>query len=53
MLFNDLGKLNDVQVELHIDETVPAVAQPHWRIPFFVRKQLEEQLERDEKSWSH
>jgi transposase InsO family protein len=49
-LFDGLGKLKDVQVELHIDETVPAVAQPHRRIPFHVRKQLEEQLERDEKS---
>ena len=48
-LFVGLGKLKDVQVSLHIDDSVPAVAQPHRRVPFHVRKQLEEQLENDEK----
>lgn len=47
-LFNGLGKLKNFQVKLHIDETVPPVAQPHRRVPFHVRKQLEEQLKRDE-----
>ena len=34
---------------MHIDEEVPHVAQPHRRVPFHVRKQLEEQLRRDEE----
>ena len=47
-LFTGLGKLKDYQVHLHIDESVQPSAQPHRRVPFHVRKQLEEQLERDE-----
>ena len=34
---------------MHIDEDIPPVAQPHRRVPFRVRKQLEEQLGRDEE----
>ena len=48
-LFYGLGKLKNYQIELHIDEDVPPVAQPHRRVPFHVRKQLEEQLRRDEE----
>lgn len=48
-LFQGLGKLKDYKVQLHIDEGVPPVAQPHRRVPFHVRKQLEEQLSQDEK----
>ncbi|KAK3706244.1 hypothetical protein QZH41_008631, partial [Actinostola sp. cb2023] len=48
-LFNDLGKLKGFQVKLHIDEGVQPVAQPHRRVPFHVRKQLEEQLCKDEE----
>ena len=48
-LFHGLGKLKNYQVKLHIDEDVPPVAQPHRRVPFHVRKQLEEQLRRDEE----
>ena len=48
-LFHGLGKLKDYQIRLHIDENVPPVAQPHRRVPFHVRKQLEEQLRRDEE----
>ena len=47
-LFQGLGKLKNYQVHLHIDEGVPPVAQPHRRVPFHVRKQLEEQLSKDE-----
>ena len=47
-LFHGLGKLKNYQIKLHIDESVPPVAQPHRRVPFHVRKQLEEQLRRDE-----
>ena len=48
-LFHGLGKLKERQVKIHIDETVQPVAQPHRRVPFHVRKQLEEQLEKDEQ----
>ena len=48
-LFHGLGKLKNYQIKLHIDENVPPVAQPHRRVPFHVRKQLEEQLQRDEE----
>ena len=43
-LFHGLGKLKGYQIKLHIDESVPPVAQPHRRVPFHVRQQLEEQL---------
>ena len=48
-LFHGLGKLKGYQVKLHIDESVQPVAQPHRRVPFHVRQQLEEQLKRDEE----
>ncbi|CAB4033209.1 Hypothetical predicted protein, partial [Paramuricea clavata] len=48
-LFHGLGKLKGYQIKLHIDESVPPVAQPHRRVPFHVRQQLEEQLKRDEE----
>ena len=48
-LFHGLGKLKNYQIKLHIDEDIPPVAQPHRRVPFHVRKQLEEQLRRDEE----
>jgi len=43
------GKRKNYQIKLHIDEEVPPVAQSHRRVPFHVRKQLEEQLRRDEE----
>ncbi|XP_032240654.1 uncharacterized protein LOC116619712 [Nematostella vectensis] len=43
------GKLKNYQIKLHIDENTPPVAQPHRRVPFHVRKQLGEQLQRDEE----
>ena len=48
-LFHGLGKLKGYQVKLHIDESVQPVAQPHRRVPFHVRQQLEQQLKRDEE----
>lgn len=48
-LFHGLGKLKNYQIKLHIDEEVTPVAQPHRRVPFNVRKQLKEQLRRDEE----
>ena len=49
-LFTGLGKLKDYQVHLHINKDVQPSAQPHRRVPFHVRKQLEEQLEIDERN---
>ncbi|XP_028413864.1 uncharacterized protein K02A2.6-like [Dendronephthya gigantea] len=49
-LFTGLGKLKGYQVQLHIDDSIQPSAQPHRRVPFHVRKQLEEQLEEDEKN---
>lgn len=49
-LFNGLGKLKGYQVRLHIDESVPPVAQSSRRVPFHVRKDLEEQIRKDEES---
>ena len=43
-VFSGIGKLNDVKVTLHIDSDVKPVAQPHRRIPFHIRKQVEEEL---------
>lgn len=48
-LFQGLGQLKDFKVKLHVDETVQPVAQPHRRIPFHVRQQLEQELKRDEE----
>ena len=48
-LFQGLGKLRNFNVKLHIDDTVKPIAQPHRRIPFHVRKQLEQELKRDEE----
>lgn len=48
-LFRGVGKLKDFQVKLHIDNAVQPVAQPHRRVPFHVRQQLEDQLKHDEE----
>ena len=38
-----IGKLKDVLVKIHIDETVPPVAQTNWRTPFRKnRREIEE-----------
>lgn len=49
VMFHGLGKLENYQIKLHIDKEVPPVVQPHRRVAFHVRKQLEEQLRRDEE----
>ena len=48
-LFQGLGQLGRVKVKLHIDDNVKHIAQPHRRIPFHVRKQLDQELKRDEE----
>ncbi|KAL1444938.1 hypothetical protein MTO96_029415 [Rhipicephalus appendiculatus] len=45
-LFNGVGCLGDFQVHLHLDPSVQSVAQPHRRIPFSMRKPLEEEFQR-------
>ena len=48
--FHGIGKLKESQVHLHIDESVTPVAQPHRRIPFHMRKKLEQELTKLEDS---
>lgn len=48
-LFTGLGYLRDIKVKLHIDTEVQPVAQRYRRIPFHVRKQVEEQIRRDKE----
>ncbi|CAC5390164.1 unnamed protein product [Mytilus coruscus] len=48
-IFHGLGKLKDTQVKIHVDNTVKPIVQPHRRIPFHVRKQVEAELERLER----
>ena len=44
-LFQGIGKMEGVQVDLHVDRTVTPVAQPHRRIPFSIRPKLVAKLE--------
>ncbi|MCG7866506.1 MAG: hypothetical protein JAY74_09055 [Candidatus Thiodiazotropha taylori] len=41
-----MGKIDGVQVKLHIDQSVQPVSQRHRRIPFHVRKDVEAELQR-------
>ena len=45
-VFEGLGKLKERKIKLHVDESIAPVAEPHRRIPFHVRKQVENELER-------
>ena len=40
-LFSGLDKMKDVEVKLHVDESVKSAHQPHRKIPFHRRKNLE------------
>ena len=44
-----IGKLKNKQIKLHIDPTVPPVAQPHRRIPIHYRSAVEAQLKQLEE----
>ena len=48
-LFGDVKKVKGKIIKLHVDETVTPKQQPHRRIPFHVRKDVERELERLEK----
>ena len=43
-LFSGIGKLEDFQAKLHIDESVVPVAQPHRRTPFHIRKKIDKEI---------
>lgn len=44
--FEGIGKLKDLHLHIHADESKAPVAQPHRRIPFHMRKKVEAELER-------
>jgi len=44
-LFEGIGNLKNTAVELYIDKTVQPTAQPPRRVPFHVRKKVEQELE--------
>ena len=44
-VFKGIGKLKDVEINIHIDESVPPVAQRHRRIPFQQRKMVEQEID--------
>jgi hypothetical protein len=37
--------LKGFQVELHIDKSIKPITQPHRRIPFHIRKKVEQELQ--------
>ena len=43
-LFRGIGKLKDVEVKLHINQTVAPVAQQARRIPFHIRQKVQAEL---------
>ena len=48
-LFNGLGKLKEKKVHLQIDENISPIAQRYRRVPFHLRKDIEELIAKDEK----
>ena len=48
-IFEGIGKMKGVKVDLNIDDKIEPTAQPCRRIPFSVRPKLEEELTRLEK----
>ena len=44
-----IGKLKNYQVKLHIDKNIPPVAQKERRIPFALRKKVENEIKRLEE----
>lgn len=45
-MFDGIGNLKNKQIQLHIDKNIQPVTQPHRRIPFHVRKQVEQVLKK-------
>ena len=48
-LFNGIGQLKDFKLKLHIDKTVPPVAQPARKIPFHMRQKVKAAIEKLEQ----
>ena len=48
-VFQGIGKLKNFEVKLHIDQSVPPVAQSARRIPFHLRNKVEAELDRLEE----
>lgn len=48
-IFSGVGKMKCHQVKLHIDNKIKPVTQPHRRIPFHIRKQIESKLKEMEE----
>ena len=48
-VFQGIGKMKDVVVDLHVDESVEPIAQPHRKIPFSIRPLLEKELQKLEE----
>ncbi|XP_053389269.1 uncharacterized protein K02A2.6-like [Mercenaria mercenaria] len=48
-VFKGIGKMKDTEVKLYVDKNVQPVTQPYRRIPFHLRKQVEDELQRLEK----
>ncbi|XP_038063006.1 uncharacterized protein LOC119733689 [Patiria miniata] len=44
--FTGIGMLKNIQCKLHEDKTVQLIALPHCRIPYHVRKKVENELEK-------
>ena len=44
-LLRGIGNLKNTEVKLHIDKTVPPVAQPARRIPFHLRQKVSQELD--------
>ena len=44
--FNGIGKLKDVEIKLHIDDSYRPVQNQHRRIPYHIREKVQEELER-------
>ena len=44
-IFEGVGKLTGLQVKLHVDPEVPAVARPVRRTPFSLREKVKEKIE--------
>ena len=44
-VFNEVGKLKDYQLKVHLNPVITPVAQPQRRLPFHVRKDVEKKLQ--------
>ena len=48
-IFNGIGQLKNFKLKLHIDKTVPPVAQPARKIPFHMRQKVKAAIEKLEQ----